>query len=101
MSGQLTAQFLLVTGDNVQHATGQVGGIEHLVQVRGQQGVTLRGHQHHPVAHGQRRHNRGQQADQARFLRCDNANDTQWLAHGQGYVTHGRSVHLAVVFIGH
>ena len=81
--GQSFGEAVGLPGHDVDDARRDIAGVEHLVEVRGREREGARGHDHGPVAHGERGHQQRHEGEQRRLVGTHEAHDAEGLMHGQ------------------
>mmetsp|Transcript_22622 Transcript_22622/g.52697 ORF Transcript_22622/g.52697 Transcript_22622/m.52697 type:complete len:615 (+) Transcript_22622:67-1911(+) len=96
---QVLGQVLAVAGYNVDDAAGQVGGVEHLVQVNGRQGVLLAGHNDHGVAANKCRGNERDKRQERVLVGAHDGHGADGLVDLDGCAVEGSLLHGAAELV--
>ena len=101
MLGQHAGELGAAAGDDVDGAGRHVGIFDDLVEVGGEQRISCRRHRDHRVAHGQRRRDQRDQAEQRRIVGRDDADHADRLVQRQRHGAGRRLVDAALELVGH
>ena len=89
-----------MAGYEVNDASGEIAGVEDLVEIADQGGTALTRDRDDGVADGDRGEDEREQAEKRSVIRSENADGADSLLHGQRHHAEGRVVHGALILVG-
>src|ERR1700730_5069402 len=97
--GERFEKLRSVAGHNVDRAAGQIAGVEKLIKIARNQGISLRGNRDRRVAHRDHRHDQRQEPQQRRLIGTNDSNRANRFVHGDRDVAERGVVHRAVKLV--
>jgi CheY-like chemotaxis protein len=98
--GQIIRQRVADTGHEIDCTRGQVGRLQHAVEVRRRERIALRRHRDDAVPGGEQWRDQRHEPQQRIRIRAENPDDSDRLVHRQGHSAQRDIVHRAVVLVG-
>src|SRR5438132_4546368 len=97
--GERLQKLRLVSGDDVHGSARQIAGIKKLVEIAGNQRISLGRNHDRGISHREHRHDERQKPEQRRTIRTNNRDSANRLVHSNRDIAEWRIVHCTIKLV--